>query len=149
MGMSVERGADSTRVRRKGSLKAVDLDLNSTPDALPAMAVAACFADGESLLGNVPQARIKETDRIACMTKELRKMGAVVTELDDGMRIRGGPLKGVPVESYADHRIVMSLAIAGMGAAGDTVISQAEAAAVTYPAFASDFARLGADIVEV
>ncbi len=149
MGMEVTRDADATRVRRAGPLRGVELDLNATPDALPAMAVAACFAEGETLLGNVPQARIKETDRIACMTNELRKMGADVTELEDGMRIRGSPLKGTTVESHADHRIAMALAIAGMGAEGDTIVNEAEAAAVTYPDFAADFEKLGADIAEV
>ncbi|MFA6294682.1 MAG: 3-phosphoshikimate 1-carboxyvinyltransferase, partial [Victivallales bacterium] len=81
MGMSIKRGFEKTIVRSSGKLNGVDIDLNSTPDALPAMAVAACFASGTTRLLNVPQARIKETDRIACMTCELRKMGAEIEEL--------------------------------------------------------------------
>ena len=88
---------------------------------------------------------MKETDRIACMTRELSKMGADVEELPDGMVIRGRQLHGAEVESYGDHRIAMALAIAGLTAEGETVIRDAECASVTYPAFVKDFVRLGAD----
>lgn len=149
MGMTVKKHAEYTEVVLEGKLKGAEIDLNSTPDALPAMAVAACFAEGKTALLNVPQARIKETDRIDCMTKELRKMGAKVEELEDGMVIEGSPLKGAEVEGYADHRIVMALAIAGLSADGETIVNGAEAAAVTYPDFVKDFKLLGADIQEV
>ncbi len=69
----------------RGRMKGIDIDMNDTPDALPAMAVAACFADGTTRLLNVPQARLKECDRIAAMAKELRKMGANIEELEDGL----------------------------------------------------------------
>lgn len=145
MGVNVKRGFERTVVRSSGQLKGVDLDLNSTPDALPAMAVAACFASGTTRLLNVPQARIKETDRIACMTCELRKMGADIEELPDGMVIRNSKLHGVEVDSYHDHRIAMALAIAGLNAEGKTIVKNAESAAVTYPEFVDDFRKLGAD----
>ena len=122
-----------------GGLKGCDLDLNATPDALPAMAATACFAEGTTRLLNVPQARLKETDRISVMTKELTKLGARIEELEDGMVIRGGkPLHGTQVEGHGDHRVVMALAIAGLGARGVTTVSDSEAAAVTFP----DFSRL-------
>jgi len=111
------------------------LDLNATPDALPALAAAACFAKGETRLVNVPQARLKETDRIAVMTQELKKMGADVEELEDGMVIRQSKLKGTLVKGHHDHRVVMSLALAGMGAEGVTEIETAEAVSVTFPRF--------------
>ena len=151
MGMRVERSPLYTTVSPGASgLSGAELDLNATPDALPALAVAACFAKGRTVLGNVPQARIKETDRIACMTKELRKMGAKVEELEDGMIIHGGtPLHGTDVESYADHRIAMAMATAGLGACGTTTVNDAESAAVTYPAFYEDFRKLGANFSEV
>lgn len=151
MGMKVERGSAYTIVTPgPAGLSGAELDLNATPDALPALAVAACYAKGRTVLGNVPQARIKETDRIACMTKELRKMGAKVEELEDGMIIHGGtPLQGTEVESYADHRIAMALAIAGLNASGKTIINEAESAAVTYPAFYEDFRKIGANFSEV
>lgn len=139
-----------------GPLKAGTFDLNSIPDALPALSVAACYADGETRLVNVPQARLKETDRIAVMATELSKMGADVEELPDGLIIRGrwpgsGPgarrpgLTGAAVESHDDHRVSMALAVAAVAASGPTEIAGWEAAEVTYPAFFSELRRLAAE----
>lgn len=146
MGVAIGREPGVTRVNGTGRLQGIEIDMNNTPDALPAMAVAAALGNGVTALLNVPQARIKETDRIACMTAELRKMGADIDELPDGMVIHGGKLHGTAVNGHHDHRIVMALAIAGMAASGETTIATAEAAGVTYPAFVQDFQRLGADI---
>lgn len=146
MGATIVKGKDHTIVRSNGNLNGGEFDMNATPDALPAMAVAACCAKGKTVLKNVPQARIKETDRIACMTCELRKMGANIEELPDGMIIYGSPLHGAELNSYGDHRIAMSLAIAAFCAEGDSIIKEAEAASVTYPAFFEDFQKAGAKI---
>lgn len=127
-----------------GNLNGVDLDLNDTPDALPALAAVACFAKGKTGLLNVKQARLKECDRIAAMACELAKMGGRVEELPDGLIIYGGALKGTKVHGYHDHRMVMALAIAGMGAEGVTEIDTAEATGVTYPGFVDDYLKLGA-----
>ncbi|MBI9106272.1 MAG: 3-phosphoshikimate 1-carboxyvinyltransferase [Spirochaetales bacterium] len=136
MGCNIETGADSVTISGPARLKAACLDLNDTPDALPAMAVAACFAEGESILHNVPQARLKETDRIAVMRGELSKLGAEIKEREDGLIIRGGKqLKGCHIEGHEDHRVVMSLAIAALCAEGETVITGAEAVDITYPGF--------------
>jgi 3-phosphoshikimate 1-carboxyvinyltransferase len=115
-----------------------DIDMNAIPDALPALAAAACFAEGTTRLLNVPQARLKETDRIRVMDEELTKMGARVRELPDGLEIRGGgkpALTGCRVNARADHRVVMALAAAALGAAGETLIETAEAASVSFPDF--------------
>ena len=134
---------------RKSMLSGGVFDLNATPDALPVMAVLGCYADGETHLINVPQARLKECDRIACMTGELRKMGAEIEELEDGMIIHGGKaLHGALTDSYGDHRIAMALTIAALGAEGKTLIKDGECCKVTYPGFAEDFARLGVSIKE-
>ena len=95
---------------------------------------------------NVAQARIKETDRIAVMAGELRKMGADITERKDGIIVRQSRLSGAHVSGHGDHRVVMALALAGMVADGETVIDTAEAAAMTYPTFLEDFRALGARI---
>jgi len=111
------------------------------------LSVLGALFHGETRLLDCPQARIKETDRIDCMTRELRKMGVEIDELDDGMVIKGVVESGdVELESYGDHRIAMALAVAGMASSGVTVINDAECAAVTYPDFVEDFKRLGADI---
>ena len=136
-------------VVRKSDLTGGTFDLNATPDALPIMAVLGCYAKGETRLVNAPQARLKECDRIACMTRELRKMGAEIEELADGMIIHGGKtLHGALTESYGDHRIAMALTVAALGAEGSTFIKEGECCQVTYPAFAEDFSNLGVSIKE-
>lgn len=116
-------------------LKGLEIDMNSIPDALPAIAVAGCFAEGETRLVNVPQARLKETDRIHTMCQELKKMGADIEELPDGLIIKQSRLKGCHVSGHYDHRVVMALAIAGLNAEGETIIDTAEAVNVTFPEF--------------
>jgi 3-phosphoshikimate 1-carboxyvinyltransferase len=145
MGARVEATPDGVRVR-PGNLPGCRLDLNATPDAVPMMATLACFAQGTTTLANVPQARIKETDRIAVMREELTKLGARITELPDGLVLEQSKLTGAEVSGHDDHRVVMSLAIAGCSIPGQTVIHTAEAAAVTFPAFADLMRGIGAQI---
>ncbi|BAQ65282.1 3-phosphoshikimate 1-carboxyvinyltransferase [Geminocystis sp. NIES-3709] len=105
-------------------------------DEIPILAVAACFAEGTTIVKDAEELRVKESDRLAVMATELNKMGANITELSDGLEIRGGNnLKGATMDSYTDHRIAMSLAIAGLNADGKTTINRAEAASISYPTF--------------
>ena len=140
LGCRTEKTAGGVTIHG-GDLTGCDLDLNATPDALPALAVTACFAQGTTRLTNVPQARLKETDRITVMREELSKMGAQVEELSDGLIVHGGPagskpaLKGARVDGRGDHRIVMALSIGALAAKGETVIDGAEAVEVTFPDF--------------
>lgn len=143
MGVEIEQLPEGIRVRG-GDLKGGEFDLNATPDALPAMAVASCFARGETRLVNVPQARLKETDRISVMHSELQKMGARVEELPDGLIVREFPLKGARVDGHADHRIVMALVVAGLAASGETIVDTAESVAVTFPNFVELMKNIGA-----
>lgn len=149
MGAKIETGPGFARVK-PGPIKlhAAELDLNSTPDLLPVLSVVAACADGITVLKNVAQARLKETDRIAVMAHELTKMGIQVEEFEDGMAITGGKLKPAHVDSFRDHRVAMSLAIAGMTCDADeeepTLIDSAECIGVTYPTFIDDFTKLGA-----
>ncbi len=134
MGAKVTYGEGKVAVKG-GLLKGIEVDMNSIPDALPAMAVAGCFAEGETRLLNVPQARMKETDRISVMCSELRKMGADIEELEDGLVVRSSNLEGCIVDGHNDHRVVMALTIAGLNTKGITVVKGAEAAGVTFPSF--------------
>jgi 3-phosphoshikimate 1-carboxyvinyltransferase len=128
-----ERGLS---ISRTGPLQAGVFDLNATPDLLPIMAAAAVYAEGETALVNVAHARIKETDRIAVMSRELGKLGVLSEERPDGLIIRGAALpQGGRVDGQGDHRVVMALAAAALGAAGPVEIDGAEAADVTYPGF--------------
>jgi 3-phosphoshikimate 1-carboxyvinyltransferase len=145
MGAEIEAADGRLRVRGH-ALRGGEFDLNATPDALPMMAVLACFAAGETRLVNVPQARLKETDRIAVMARELSRLGARVRELDDGLIVEESPLRAAEVDGHGDHRVVMALAVAGCGIEGRTVVHNAQAMAVTYPGFADAMIALGADL---
>jgi 3-phosphoshikimate 1-carboxyvinyltransferase len=105
-------------------------------DELPVLAVIATQAKGETEVRDASELRVKETDRISLLVKELRKMGALVAELPDGFIVNGPvELKGAVVDSHGDHRLAMSLAIAGLLAEGETIINQAECIPISYPNF--------------
>jgi 3-phosphoshikimate 1-carboxyvinyltransferase len=112
-------------------------------DEVPILAVAACFCDGVSRISGASELRVKETDRLAVMARQLKAMGASIEEHDDGLTIHGGqPLRGAALDSETDHRVAMSLAVAAMLAEGHSTLARSEAAAVSYPGFWSDLERL-------
>ena len=145
MGARIDVQKNGIRVRG-GTLKGVELDMADTPDALPAMAVAGCFAGGKTTIRNVANARLKETDRIAVMAKELTRLGAKVEELPDGLIVHESSLSGCPVKGYGDHRVVMSLAVAGLAIPGQIAVDTAEAVEVTVPNFVDLMQKLGGRI---
>ena len=146
MGVKRSVKGDVTMIKGPRCLKAVKADLNATPDALPALAVAAAFANGTSHFTNVAQARMKETDRISCMAQELAKMGVKCEELPDGLIVHGGTVKAsAELCSHKDHRIAMALACGALALEGESMIADAESASVTYPDFFRDFVALGAN----
>ncbi len=130
----------------KQDLNGQTLDLNDCPDLLPAVAVLATQTPGGLTIANVPQARIKETDRIHSMAEGLRAMGAAVEELTDGLKIAQTNLKGAKIHGYHDHRTVMAFTVAGLLAEGVTEIDTAEAVAKTYPNFFKNLQACGANI---
>ena len=137
MGCEIEIGHDFITIEGR-PLKGCEFDLNNTPDALPALAVTACFAEGITKLFNVPQARLKETDRISVMKEELEKMGGIIEELPDGLIITGKSresLNGAEVSGHGDHRVIMSLAIAALASKGETTIDDTSAVSITFPNF--------------
>jgi len=145
MGAEIEITDGSVRISASG-LHGAELDMNETPDALPAMAVTAAFAEGTTKLLNVAQARNKETDRIACMARELKKMDVKVEELPDGLIIQGGRPKPAELHGWADHRIVMALSLAGLKLDGQLSIDTAEAISVTFPDYVELMRSIGADM---
>jgi len=145
MGANVTVSGNSVTVTG-GALHGIEVDMNAIPDALPMMSVCACFAEGRTVLGNAPQAREKETDRIAVMAAELAKLGADVEELPDGLVITGSGLKGGTVSGHGDHRVVMAFAVAGCAAFGPVRVDTAEAADITFPSFWRTMRNIGADI---
>lgn len=112
-------------------------------DELPVIAAMACFAQGDTIIQDAAELKVKESNRISVMTKNLQAMGADVTETEDGMIIRGGrPLKGTVIHSHKDHRIAMTFAIAGLCAEGTTEIIDSDCVNISYPGFYQDLARL-------
>jgi 3-phosphoshikimate 1-carboxyvinyltransferase len=116
-------------------------------DEFPILAVAATQADGKTVVRDAGELRVKETDRIAAVAKELRKMGAEIEEKPDGFVMRGpATLQGAVVDSHGDHRLAMALAVAGLVAEGETVVEGAEVIGDSYPGFAEMLRGLGASI---
>jgi 3-phosphoshikimate 1-carboxyvinyltransferase len=114
-------------------------------DELPMLAALGPYTEEGIEIRNASELRVKESDRIAVLVENLRKMGAKVEERPDGLKVEGrraGKLRGAEIEPHGDHRIAMAFAVAGLGAEGETVIRDAECAGVSYPAFFADLERL-------
>jgi 3-phosphoshikimate 1-carboxyvinyltransferase len=112
-------------------------------DEIPILAVAGALAQGKTVIDDAGELRVKETDRLAAITENLRAMGAQVVELENGLEIMGGmPLRGAKVKSFGDHRIAMAFAIAGMFAEGETVIEDVDCVATSYPGFYDTLSQL-------
>jgi 3-phosphoshikimate 1-carboxyvinyltransferase len=140
MGCVVARGQHDLTVHG-GPLKGVDVDMNDISDTVMTLGAVACFADGPTTVRNVAHIRHKETDRIAALATELRKLGAEVDEFPDGLRITPRPLRGCAVDTYNDHRMAMSLALVGLKVPG-VVVNDPGCVAKTYPGFWTDLEKL-------
>ena len=115
-------------------------------DEIPVLAVAACFAEGRTVIRDAQELRIKESDRLASTASLLTALGARVEERADGLVIEGtGSLHGAVVPSYNDHRLAMAMAVAGLAADGDVVVQEAETASVSYPTFWEHLGLLAGD----
>jgi len=120
MGCEVTREPDAIEVRgpADGRLRGIDIDMNDLPDAVLALAVVALFAVGPTHIRNVANLRIKETDRLAALETELRKLGADARADRDALHITPGPLRGAAIDTYDDHRMAMAFALAGLRVPG-------------------------------
>ena len=125
-------------------MRPAEVDVSQIPDLVPALAVAMAAAEGESRITGGARLRIKESDRLSAIARALAACGADVTELPDGLVIRGGrPLHGAKVDGCNDHRIVMAMAAASAFARGHITITDSEAVAKSAPAFWEEFQSLG------
>jgi 3-phosphoshikimate 1-carboxyvinyltransferase len=116
-------------------LTGIQVDMSAMPDLVPTLAVVAAFAQGETIISGVSHLRHKESDRLAAVAAELTKMGAPVQETEDGLRILGGgPLRGAEIQTYDDHRIAMSFAVAGLKVPG-VVIDDPDCVSKSFPEF--------------
>ncbi|MDS0292988.1 3-phosphoshikimate 1-carboxyvinyltransferase [Halogeometricum luteum] len=149
MGSEVKWDRDAGELTVSGAdLSGTTVDVGDTPDLLPTVAVLGAVADGDTVIENCEHVRYKETDRVRAMAEELEKMGASVTEETDRLTIHGGEtdLTGATVDGRGDHRIVMSLAVAGLVADGETTVTGAEHVDVSFPNFFEALESLGASV---
>lgn len=131
---------------RSSPLRGVDVsgDLMAGLDEATALAVAAAFAEGQTVLRDAAELRVKESDRIAAIVRQLGAMGAKIEERPDGFAIEGGTgLRGASVTGAGDHRLTMALAVAGLLAEGETIVEDESAVNVSYPAFWQDVEGIG------
>lgn len=124
-----------------GRLRGIDVDMNAISDTVMTLAAVACFAEGPTTIRNVSHIRHKETDRLAALATELRRVGAEVEEFADGLQITPRPLHAAEIETYDDHRMAMSLALVGLKVPG-IVIKNPGCVAKTYPRFFEDLEKL-------
>ena len=152
MGARIEWGENFSEARGpvSGRLKAFDLDLNHIPDAAMTLAVAALLADGPCRLRNIASWRVKETDRIAAMAAELRKLGAVVKEGDDYIAASPAPTltAGAAIDTYDDHRMAMCFSLAALGGVSVTINDPA-CVNKTFPGYFDAFAEVTAPVIAI
>ena len=142
MGCGVSRRGDEVEVTgAPDKLRALDVDMNESPDAVVALAVVCLFADGPSTLRNVAVLRLHETDRLAALEAELRKLGAGAEAGPDWLRVEPGPLHGAEIETHDDHRLAMAFALAGLRVPG-VAIRDPGCVAKTWPDYFTMLERL-------
>jgi 3-phosphoshikimate 1-carboxyvinyltransferase len=124
-----------------GPLKGIHMDMSAMPDLVPTLGVLAAFAEGETVVNGVAHLRHKESNRLAAVVTELRKMGITAEETSDGLRIVGGKPHGAEIDTYQDHRIAMSFAVAGLKTPG-VVIRDPDCVAKSFPDFWEYFENL-------
>jgi len=135
--------SDKTVTVAPGALQGCIVDVSGVPDLLPVLAVVAACAEGETRFTGAARLRLKESDRLAAVSVLLRGLGGDVRELPDGLIVRGTPLSGGTVDSFHDHRMVMSAALAVLRCTQPVTILDAGAIEKSYPAFFRDYTALG------
>ncbi|MBI5584092.1 MAG: 3-phosphoshikimate 1-carboxyvinyltransferase [Deltaproteobacteria bacterium] len=144
--VTFENGGRTVTVEGGRELQGLEIDCSGTPDAVPALAVLGCRAQGQTRLKNIEASRLKETDRTRSILEELTRMGGRFQETPDSLTIYHSELKGARIDGRHDHRIVMATAVAGLMAEGETIVEGAEWAGVSFPNFYEVFTSLGADL---
>ena len=142
MGCRVEYGERQITVSG-GTLRGIECDMNAISDTVQTLAAVALFADGPTTIRGVAHIRHKETDRLAALACELRKLGAGIKEYADGLKITPGGTRGAVLDTYDDHRMAMSLALVGLAVPGVS-IRDPDCTAKTYPEYFQDLERLAA-----
>lgn len=136
------------KINKTEQLIGCEIDVNDFIDAVPILAVVGCYAKGTTKIVNAAIARTKECNRLACITQELKKMGAKIKEFPDNLIIESSKLHGAKLQTYHDHRMVMALTVAALGAKGESIVEDIACVAKSYPAFCADMQKLGANIIQ-
>ena len=134
MGCTLRNDPDGITVAGSGQLRGIEIDMGDMPDMVPTLAVVAAFAEGTTVIKNVSHLKAKESDRLSAVVNELVKMGIAADCSEDEMMITGGQPRGAEIETYGDHRIAMSFAVAGLKAPG-TVIKDERCVQKSFPNF--------------
>ncbi len=146
MGAKFHIEGNKLTVLSGSKLKGQKIDIGRFIDAITLLPVIGCFAEGKTEITGGAIARLKECDRIKSIVSELKKMGAKIVETEDGLIVEQSELRGASTQSYADHRMAMSLTVAGLGAIGETVVSGTEMVAKSFPGFFDRLREVGAKI---
>ncbi len=147
MGADIEKDVIGHKMTIHGGkpLHGIEIDMNAIPDALPALTVAAAYAQGDTHFINLASVREKETDRVTVMQEELLKCGAFIGTTRDTMTVHGGrPIHGAEISSHDDHRVAMAMAVCGLYADGEMKIDNPECAYVSFPGFYETMNKAGA-----
>jgi 3-phosphoshikimate 1-carboxyvinyltransferase len=148
MGSKLKVSNEYVEVEGGQKLNAIDVDARDIPDLVPVCAVLACYSKGTSKIYNAKRLRYKESDRLASLHLELKKMEAEIIMKEDGLIIRGPcTMHGATIDPHNDHRIAMACAVAALSARGETKIQNPECVSKSYPSFFDDLRSLGANIV--
>ncbi|MDH5569049.1 MAG: 3-phosphoshikimate 1-carboxyvinyltransferase, partial [Nitrosopumilus sp.] len=146
LGVTIVINDEEIKIRTPEKLTGGKFDLGNSPDLLPPLAILALKSSAPIEIVNVKHARLKETDRIAIISRELVKLGIKIQERDDGLILEPSKnLKGAQLNSEKDHRLFMSFCIAGMYV-GDCIITDPESVDISFPNFLEEMNRLGAKI---
>lgn len=148
MGAKIETIAHEKKllVHPCDQLQGMEIDMNDIIDAIPILAVVGCFAKGRTILKGAQIARFKESDRIAVMCQELKKLGASIEETEDGLIIEESSLRSGEVFSHYDHRVAMALAVAGLMISGGILIQETQCIEKSFPDFKQAMKNMGANI---
>jgi 3-phosphoshikimate 1-carboxyvinyltransferase len=141
MGARVKWNRDSVEVAGVGQLRGVDVAMNGMPDMVATLAAIAPFATSATRIRKVEFIRHHESDRLRSIAAELRRLGASVTDLEDGMEIMPSRLHGASIETYDDHRIAMAFSVVGLMVAGVEIQNPA-CVSKTFPEFFAELAKL-------
>ena len=141
MGCQVREEHSGITVTGPAKLRGIELDLNAVSDLTPTFAAIAPFADSPVTIRNVAHIRLQETDRITALCTELRRLGASVSEHEDGLRVEPSALHPAPISTYEDHRMAMAFAVTGLRVPGLTILDPS-CTAKTFPGFFDHFTAL-------